>query len=145
MRHSTCVYMNIYLCRAIRHSCACAYALRAGDTRYKCANETSFELSCCCFCFCFFLSKSFRWSIQRDQRGPSRRGRASPGLLPHAATPLLLKGWGWRLVPAQPPNRYTTGCACSFAVEAIAHHGTATSVWTSRGGGKIRGAVTVSC
>ena len=127
-----------YLCtgQAIRHSCACVYVLRAGNTRYNCSNETSFEVSLFFSVFFFsFLSTSLRWSIQCDQRRPSRRGRVSPVLLPHVVTPFLLKGCGWRLVPAQLPNRYTTGCAYGFVVEAIAHHGTAMSVWTFSGVG----------
>ena len=64
---------------------------------------------------CFFL--------QNLSAGPSsvisagRAGGAGPllGSPQCGHTPSLIKGWGWRLVPAQPPNRYTTGCACSFA------------------------------
>ena len=47
MRHSTCTYIYKYLRtgRAIQHSCTCAYALRAGDTRYNCSYGTSVGVS----------------------------------------------------------------------------------------------------
>ena len=135
--------MHIYLCRAIRHSCACAYALRAGDTRYNCANETSFELSCVFSFFFQNLSAGPSSVISADRAGGARPLLGSSSMRPHP----FFKGVGLetRARATAKTLHNGAGCACSFAVEAIAHHGTATSVWTSRDGGKIRGAVTVSC